>query len=75
MNEKAAEEPKTTCSVEDCKNESAGEVPMWQKPPMALKGDEPLVMKMVPMCAEHVAEHEAKGAEAFSKEHPLKLAL
>jgi len=70
----APEEPKTVCSVEDCEHESAGEVTMWQRPPIALKGDEPAVMNTVPLCAKHFEEHEAIKAEAFFKKHPLKAA-
>ena len=47
---------------------------MWQVPPIALAGDEPAVMNMVPLCAKHFEEHEAIKAEAFFKKYPLKAA-
>lgn len=75
MNEYAAAEPKAACSVEGCENEMAGEITSWQKPPITVTGDEPPVMKIVPVCAEHHAEHEAMGAVEFFKKHPLKAAL
>lgn len=47
---------------------------MWQRPPIALKGDEPAVMNTVPLCAKHFEEHEAIKAEAFFTKYRLKAA-
>ena len=66
--------PTTICSVQDCEHESAGEVTMWQRPPIALKGDEPAVMNLVPLCTKHFEEHEAIKAEAFFTKYRLKAA-
>jgi hypothetical protein len=75
MNEKAAEEPKAVCLVEGCENEASGQVPVWQRPPIALSGNEPPVMVDIPLCTKHFAEYEALGAEEFFKKNPLKGAL
>ena len=63
------------CTVEGCENPATGEASVWWPPVITLKVSEPLVMKNIPLCAEHLAEFQEIGVEEFLKKHPLKVAL
>ncbi len=71
MSETAA---KTVCFIAGCDKEAVGDVTVWPQPPGALKGNEPPVAKVVPLCAEHLEAAQVKSDDFF-KEHPLKTAL
>ena len=61
-----------TCTIKGCGKEATSAVTTWQRSPDAPQGKRPSVVKIVPMCADHRAEHEAMGSPDFFLKHPLE---
>jgi len=61
----------TVCFIAGCDKAAVGEVTVWPQPPGTLKGNEPPVAKVVPLCAEHLEAAQIKS-EDFFKSIPSK---
>jgi hypothetical protein len=69
-NKESLLEPGNLCGVKGCENQATSAVTTWQRSPDAARGREPSVIKIVPMCEAHRAEHDSMGSADFFLKHP-----
>lgn len=66
------EVPKRECAVEGCGEAASGSIDVWAQDPGAMKATENLEWINIPLCADHLAEHDREGDKVFSARHRLK---